>query len=35
VDSLGTSLFDKLEAKAKKSSPEELKKFKAGLQALF
>jgi hypothetical protein len=35
VDSLGISLFDKLEAKAKKSSPEELKKFKAGLQALF
>ena len=35
VGSLGTSLFDKLEAKAKKSSPEELKKFKAGLQALF
>lgn len=35
VDSLGTSLFDKLEAKAKKSSPQELKKFKAGLQALF
>jgi hypothetical protein len=35
VDSLGTSLFDKLEAKAKRSTPEELKKFKAGLQALF
>ena len=35
VDSLGTSLFDKLEAKAKKSTPAELKKFKAGLQALF
>jgi hypothetical protein len=35
VDSLGISLFDKLEEKAKRSSPEELKKFKAGLQALF
>lgn len=35
VDSLGTSLFEKLEAKAKRSTPEELKKFKAGLQALF